>query len=69
MGWVVNVTSRSLYTRDTDPIPMVQETWLVPGLETSEKFRLQRGFDPRTVKPLANDYPGPELHFKQLLNK
>ena len=30
-GWVVNATPRSLYPRERDPVPAVQEAGWVPG--------------------------------------
>ena len=31
MGWVVNATPRSLYFRERDPLPVVQEVGWGPG--------------------------------------
>ena len=31
MGWVVNATPRSLYPRERDPVPIVQEAGWAPG--------------------------------------
>jgi len=31
MGWVVNATTRPLYPRERDPVPIVQEAGWAPG--------------------------------------
>jgi len=56
MGWVVNATPRPLYPRETDPVPIVQEAGWVPGpvWTGAESLAPHRGFDPRTVQPVAS---------------
>ena len=53
MGWVVNATSRPLYPRGRDPVPIVQEAGRSGRLR---KISLPLRFDPRTVQPVGNRY-------------
>jgi hypothetical protein len=50
MGWVVNATPRPLYSRERDPVPIVQEA------EQLRKISTPPGFDPRTLQPVASRY-------------
>jgi len=56
--WVVNATSRKFYPRETDPVPMVQESEWAPGPVCSGAINLgpPPGFDPRDVEPVENRY-------------
>jgi hypothetical protein len=54
---VVNATSWSLYPRERDPAPIVQQTGLASGLVWTGAEKLTPpGFDPRTVQPAASRY-------------
>ena len=58
MRWVVNATPRPLYPRDRNPVPIVQDGW-DPGPVWTGAENLApapKGFDPRTVQPVANRY-------------
>jgi len=57
MGWVVNATSRPLYTRER-PGTHCRGCWvgLRTGLDGCGKSRLPPGFDPYIVQPLASRY-------------
>ena len=73
MGWVVNVTTRSLCPRDKDPIPNVPLYRRLGGphgrFGWAQKISQTSGFDPRTVVPVASrytDYAIPALMIKLL---
>jgi len=57
MGWVVNVSPQTLYPREREKLPIVQEAeWApVPFWTAAENFAFT-GFDPRTVHPVASRY-------------
>jgi len=51
MGWLVNDTTRSVYSRERDPVPDVQKAWRAPrSFWTGAKILSLPGFDPRTVQ-------------------
>ena len=52
MGWVLNATLRPLYSRERDPVPIVQEFVWAPGTFWTDAGNLA----PRTVKPEASCY-------------
>jgi hypothetical protein len=59
MGWVLNATSRPLYTRERPDTHCI-ECWVGPraGLDGCGKSRPPPAFDPRTVQPVASRLPG-----------
>jgi len=57
MGWVVNVTSRTLYPQKSEPICTVLEAGWAPGpVWTGTKNLAPSGFDPYTIHPVARSY-------------
>ena len=58
MGRVVNTTPRPLYTRERDPVPIVQEVGWTSGLVwmAAENLASIPRFDPRIVQPVASLY-------------
>ena len=57
MGWVVNVTPRLLYPRDVPGTHCIGG-WVGPraGLNRWGRSPPPRGFDPRTIQPVASRY-------------
>ena len=55
---MVNATARPLYPRERDPIPILQEAGLAtgPGWTGAENLAPPKGFDYRTVQPVASRY-------------
>jgi hypothetical protein len=49
-GWVVNATTRPLYPRERDPVPIVQGAGWAPGSV------LTAAENPRTFQPVASRY-------------
>ena len=53
-GWVANATSRRLYPRERDPVPIVREAGWAPGPAwTGGENITPPGFDPGIVQPVA----------------
>ena len=62
MSCVVNATLRPLYRRARNPVSTVQEEGWAPGPDWTDADTLApRGFDPRTVQPVASPY----THWKE----
>lgn len=53
MGWVVNVRTRPIYSRERDIVPILQElVWVsVAGLAGSGKFHPHQGSNPSKSNP------------------
>ena len=57
MGWVVNTTSRPLYPRERDLVPIAQEAGWDPGpVLTGAENLAPPVFDPQTVQPVGGSY-------------
>jgi hypothetical protein len=57
MGWVVNATPWTLYPRERDLVPTVQEAgWIQGRSGWVQKISPPPWFDPRTVQPIASRY-------------
>ena len=57
MGWVVNAMPRPLYTRQKDPVLIVQEAGYAQGRSGRvRKISPPPVFDPRTVQSVASRY-------------
>ena len=55
---MVIATTRPLYPRESDPVPIIYEAGWAPGpvWTGAEILAPQPGFDPRTVQPVASRY-------------
>jgi len=54
---VVKTTPWPLYSRERDPVPIVQEAVWIPGLVWTGADNLAPpGFDPYTVQPVVSRY-------------
>ena len=57
MVWVITATPLSLYCRERDPMPTVQEAGRGPGpVWTDAENLVPPGFDPWTVQPVVKHY-------------
>jgi hypothetical protein len=54
MGWVVNVTPRSLFPLERDPLHITQDAGWAPG--RVRKISPATGLDPRTSQTVADRY-------------
>jgi len=57
MGWVVNATFRPLYTRERDPVPVVQEDGLAAGLPV-RKMSPVPGLDTWPIQLVVSHFTG-----------
>jgi hypothetical protein len=58
--WVVNATSRQLYNRETDPIPIVKQVgWASGPVWTGAEILAPPGLEPRTLKARSQSLSRP----------
>ena len=68
VGWVVNATPRALYSREKDPVPIVQEAGWVPGPVWTGEENLAPTRIRSTDRPARSEslyrlsYPGPRTY-------
>jgi hypothetical protein len=57
LGWQLNITSRPLYPRERNTVPILQEAgWAAGRSERVRKISPPPKFDTRTVQPAASRY-------------